>query len=105
MGMFDGVYNHTFEFGAYEIDTRPQNGIVTASEAYALDSKYDDGKPGTGSVLMRPTWQLCAVKNNGFYGNSATQAETSDSTTAVYNIAKNLNICVFEFTDVFKDFK
>lgn len=101
MGMFDNVYNHTFEFGAYEIDGRPINGIVTASEAYALDSKYDDGKPGTGSVLMRPTWQLCAVKAT----DTSTQAGTSDYATAIYNTAKNLNICVFEFIDVFKDFK
>src|SRR5215831_1383376 len=45
---FDGVYNNSMEFGLYKVNEDPINPILTAKDMWALDSKIDDGKPGTG---------------------------------------------------------
>ncbi|MFO1241677.1 MAG: prepilin-type N-terminal cleavage/methylation domain-containing protein [Rickettsiales bacterium] len=52
--MFDGNYGHTFAVGAdsgYETITP----VFTTEEMQEIDSKLDDGKPGTGYVRVRST--------------------------------------------------
>ncbi len=93
---FNGIYAHTLELGAYSANTRPGSGIITASEAAALDTKIDDGKPGTGNMLVKITWQLCTVKPG-----TSTSPTSAEYDTAVYNFnaraASTDNICVLEF--------
>ncbi len=58
---FAGDYgNHNFEFGAkdtvYDEDTDAP--LLTPTEAYGIDSKIDDGKPGLGKVIVKH-WDEC----------------------------------------------
>ncbi len=93
-GAFDGVYNQLIEFGIYMPDDSPYNNVVTASEAYALDMKFDNGKPGTGKMRVLSD-SSCSMKPDG----SATA--TSDAAIAVYNIALAGKNCILQFPQAF----
>lgn len=85
--VFGKGYNHVFILGAhnYRSESPPMDLIadfsqpgflhlLTGSDAKFVDSKIDDGKPGTGKVqsfVENDTWVPCA--------------NSSDATTAVYN--------------------
>lgn len=48
--LFPGPYGNTMRFGGGEgVDQTP--GLITAEDAWNIDSKMDDGKPGTGVVM------------------------------------------------------
>lgn len=94
-GAFDGVYNQLIEHGLYMPDDSPYNNILTTTEAFALDSKFDDGKPGTGRLRVL-NLSRCPVKANG-----TTTAVSSDSNTAIYNIAETGKRCILEFPEAF----
>ncbi len=76
---FNGTWNHTMTFGKYLANDLPHAPIVSPAEAQALDSKYDDGKPGTGKIRVRYDMPLCTVKADGF-----TPATGTDTETALY---------------------
>lgn len=68
----------------------PSDGVaLTPEEAYAIDSKYDDGRPGYGSIItIRPAgaWANCVTSNT--------------QTVAAYNLSFALGpACSFIFPD------
>ncbi len=98
---FDGVYDHTLEYGRYNKDQRPTYGIITPKEAFEIDTKFDDGKPGTGNIraltrVSTATNYICAVKSDGI-----TMASTSDVDTAIYYMGTAGNQCSLLFPNLF----
>ena len=70
----------------------PAAGVLSASDAYRLDEKMDDGKPAYGMVLApKKSWPTAAA-----YGAlSALNCTTSDTpTSATYNTAASGKSCV-----------
>lgn len=47
---FDGYYGTYFEIGKDTPNWVPSGGFLTPKEAHRLDTKYDDGIPGTGNL-------------------------------------------------------
>ncbi len=95
-GAFDGVYNQLIEFGMYMPDDSPYNNILTAGESYALDSKFDDGKPGTGKLrVLSGGFSNCTVKPDG------NPTATSDADIAVYNVSLAGKECILMFPQAF----
>ena len=48
-------YGHVFVLGGYASNNFPVGAIMTPTEAYSTDTKFDDGVPSTGNIL---TWVL-----------------------------------------------
>ena len=73
----------------------PGYPLLTAAEAFSLDSKVDDGLPGLG------TWKSFEIGKDGYIPNcvlassSSTSAPTdgtySSESTAIYNVASKTN--------------
>ncbi|PZP85043.1 MAG: hypothetical protein DI582_06990 [Azospirillum brasilense] len=58
VGMFDGTYGHVLLLGNTGADPMGSTGTsppLKPEEAWNIDTKMDDGKPGTGSVLSPKT--------------------------------------------------
>jgi prepilin-type N-terminal cleavage/methylation domain-containing protein len=89
---FDGTYNHTFIVGANRPSAHPHNPCFTTQEALALDTKSDDGKPGTGSVVS-------LKGSNGFASEYC--ATTNNPLTAVYDQSRSGFQCNIIFRNVF----
>lgn len=57
----------------------PTNPVLTAEQAYSLDSKYDDGKPGAGTVMALNYDVMVNLTTGNLYGctsnNNASTAE------------------------------
>jgi prepilin-type N-terminal cleavage/methylation domain-containing protein len=75
---FDGSYGHVMTLGSYFANRCPNNPALTAREAQAFDSKYDDGLPAYGNVRT--------FKNGNPLNFSPNCATTAVSSTAQYNI-------------------
>ncbi|MEI7669188.1 MAG: hypothetical protein WCJ33_03805, partial [Pseudomonadota bacterium] len=52
---FDGNYGHVLYYGAYQSGLQPLSAAITASEAYNIDKKIDDGLPVSGNILAQKT--------------------------------------------------
>lgn len=95
---FNGDYYHTFEYGRYKDNSSPKNPVLTTNEMYALDSKFDDGKPGTGSLRTEinqgGTTVQCAL-------NSGALPLPANNFTATYNLTISGNLCVLNFPNAF----
>lgn len=50
---YAAVYNHTFTFGSKIAASITAGPLLTPEEAWNIDTKIDDGKPGRGAVLPR----------------------------------------------------
>jgi prepilin-type N-terminal cleavage/methylation domain-containing protein len=87
---FPGSYN-AFYLG-FEIDgNRPLGGGLSAHDAWNIDTKIDEGLPGTGSVRT-------FLPSSGYAGNCAS---TNVATTAVYNVTQTAKQCTMIFRMVF----
>lgn len=80
---FDGLYGHVLRIaGLSEAATSlPATVFLTPEQALKVDSKFDDGKPGTGWVV---TPKFSAL------GNCSTSNTTSSS---VYNVSYSSEAC------------
>lgn len=91
-GFFAGNYGNTIEFGAQDAAGQDDTwqAIITPVEAQSIDTKMDDGLPGTGNV----------VSQNAAVYSCAT---TSNHATALYNTTSNPNVpqCSLEFKNAF----
>jgi type II secretory pathway pseudopilin PulG len=83
-GWFNGSFGHTFFLGLYHSGSPgsiPDYPSFTTSEALALDTKYDDGLPGTGNIVVyTPAWSAnCATSaaSTAQYKVSATGLQCS----------------------------
>lgn len=92
---FAGEYYNTLAFGGSTVTSWPYGGIISAKEAYVLDDKFDDGRPGTGIIRTPAATQMVALGN----GNCV----SSDSAaTAVYNRGVSGDKCMLLFMDNYK---
>ncbi len=89
---FNGTYDHTLQYGLYEANSIPRKGALTADEAFSLDSKFDDGRPGTGAMRV--------IRNNTD-PNCTTSTLAADTFTATYNISTGGNNCALLFPRAF----
>lgn len=76
--------------GVIPTGNEPSDGpVLTPEEAYAIDSKFDDGRPGYGSIITyRPAglWSNCVTSNT--------------QTVAAYNLSYALGAaCAITFPD------
>lgn len=49
---FDGVYGNTMYIGLYDPANPPDIGFLKPEEMWNIDTKVDDGKPGTGKLVV-----------------------------------------------------
>jgi len=50
VSVYPGSYKHLMTFGAIHTGAAPDNPLFTPGEAWNIDTKLDDGQPGTGVV-------------------------------------------------------
>lgn len=93
---FDGDYGTMLEYGSPYLNEDPWRYILTAHEMWALDSKIDDGKPGTGYLMVTIVGNNCTAKADG-----VTASTSSDSQTAIYRATSTGIFCALRFTNVF----
>jgi prepilin-type N-terminal cleavage/methylation domain-containing protein len=51
--IFEGVYNHRLVFGAQATNASLNSPVLKPEEAWNIDTKLDDGRPGLGTVKTR----------------------------------------------------
>ena len=78
---------HYIIFGAFPNSPVGPNAILTPAEAFAIDTKNDDGKPGYGKVKTS--------HDSAGHPNCAT---TTDESTAVYDLDFSELSCALTFT-------
>lgn len=91
-----GDYGSMMGFGAARTGSWPYKGVLTPEEAWNIDTKMDDGKPGTGKVFARDYV--------GFAAAAATKCTTSVSSTDFagdYNLGNTPVSCAFHFLKVY----
>ena len=97
MGYGDGtlVYlgapmgRHSFIFGGETAGTWNVTPVLSASDAWAIDSKFDNGKPSSGSIL---------AGRNAVAWAPATNCQTTDvANTADYNVTVSGVQCILIF--------
>lgn len=84
--LYQANYKHVFEFGAqdYVYHGDPWVPVITAGEAFNIDTKFDDGMPGTGNIMVQnPNADNCATNYN--------------HTTAQYNMGTQSYSCQLLF--------
>lgn len=59
-GLWRDRYGHLLNLGAFTSGNYTKNPIMSASEAYDIDQKVDDGVPGTGRVRA---WRTSVLAN------------------------------------------
>lgn len=88
-GTYAIFYPNTFWFGITGGgNARPQNPNLKPEEAWNIDTKMDDGKPGTGKIVMR----------SGYAWGNASACSTSTSFsdfTGEYNLSVSAVSCSF----------
>ncbi len=89
---FSGTYSNTFYFGAPMTGDITINPALTTMDAFSADSKIDDGKPGTGSIVS-------SKGSNGYASQNC--ATTNSETTAAYDIARAGVQCYLIFRRAF----
>lgn len=88
----DGTLLQNFygNWGQFGNDAAVDNGdpVLRPEEAWNIDTKLDDGKPGTGSVVIRQ-WSTC------------TNAASATDTTTSYNLSSTAIGCTLVFPRIF----
>lgn len=80
-------------FGATLSAATPVGGILNPGEAFSIDTKIDDGKPGQGSVIAR---------SSSFFGSgSCTNAADTNDLNADYALTVQTPQCAFIFLKFF----
>lgn len=88
---FFSAPHNAFGFGGQTSNNASTQGLLTASDAYALDKKFDDGLPATGGIngLVKGT----------VYGNE--NCTTATDRTALYATTDSTALCALIFPDAF----
>jgi prepilin-type N-terminal cleavage/methylation domain-containing protein len=81
-GIFPGEYGNTMQISLpYYRYTDHSLDILTPEEASSIDQKFDDGKPGTGSVRTFNTqWMRCVTSDDPTTSQYATASLYQDDT-------------------------
>ena len=90
---FDANIGNGMEFGSVFANNDPYLAVFKPEDAYNIDTKLDDGKPGTGKVLARDV--------SGFSGTNCTTATASSQTSATYYLTNTAIRCTMIFPQAF----
>lgn len=85
---FDLDYDNVYEFGASFVGYDTGAPILKPEEAWNLDMKFDDGKPGKGAMVVR-FWDDC------------TDASSTTDYDADYALSTDSVVCTLGFRKVF----
>ncbi len=86
-------YETMFVFGALKTAGLPENPVLTPAEAWGIDKKIDDGKPGTGNLMSR-LWDTCTnAATNGYLTDA-------DRKSAEYLLSDNTPQCALLFQNI-----
>lgn len=80
---WQGTYNLILYVGASPGNTRPHSPSFSPEEALAIDTKYDDGKPGLGTLRIWKDQSSCRTDTNPQLANYPTGI-TTPSCTFIY---------------------
>lgn len=87
-------YGNHFRFGTKNGTALFYNSALKPEEAWNIDTKLDDGKPGTGRVIAY-NWDNCTdAASNG-------NPTVLDRTGAQYLLSQNSVLCALSFTKAF----
>jgi prepilin-type N-terminal cleavage/methylation domain-containing protein len=86
-GLFDGDYGNAFIIGAMSSGALPSNPLLKPEEAWNIDAKVDDGKPGIGNVRAA-NWGTCS--------NAANSADVNTT----YKVTSRTIACVLIFANI-----
>lgn len=93
--MFASEYGNTLTYGATINGCNPVGGLLVPDEAWNVDTKLDDGKPGLGRLLTRVS---CAVDGCSPGCNTATtSAGATTASTAEYALGGTTRACSFYY--------
>ena len=87
---FDGYYGNVFIFGGAEAGGVTESAILRPDEAWSIDSKIDDGYPGTGKIV---TYELTGPNCSDTTATSASNI----ALTARYKISNPATTCMLVF--------
>lgn len=88
---FDGQYGNSFSIGSGDTANLSYPNSLTPPEAWNIDTKMDDGMPGTGKIVMR-----CLTG----YGGCTTGSLSTD-TTASYRLNATAMVTGLYFRNAF----
>lgn len=92
---FDGQYNNFMELGMPIANEQPIGPILKPEEIWNIDTKMDDGKPGTGKLVARASpLSSCTTAT----GSTAAQAAAISSD---YLLTGTSVACALIFRDLF----
>lgn len=80
-GYFDGNYTRPLFIGKANAGNLPNNPFLKPKEAYRIDDKYDDGRPGAGNIRTRT------------FAVMPDCVTTNVATTAAYQTGKTIQSC------------
>jgi prepilin-type N-terminal cleavage/methylation domain-containing protein len=91
---FNGTYENYFQFGLPAVSNGlPWTGFASPEEAWNIDTKMDDGKPGQGKLFARDP--------GGMTGTNCTTATGGAQTNADYYLVNMSKNCSFMFRQAF----
>lgn len=85
---FRGNYGNSFTFGSQATNEYPDSAAISPEEAWNIDSKMDDGRPGLGSVM--------AVRHS-----TCTNATGQADTGTTYRLDSSAIACGLSFNKAF----
>ncbi|MGB1540048.1 MAG: hypothetical protein ACPG80_03730, partial [Rickettsiales bacterium] len=85
---FEGEYGHIFRLGIENSPWTASQPVAPPEDAWNIDKKLDDGKPGTGSVR---------IENR----NICTDSAAADDWEADYLLTTSVDTCTIMFTNAF----
>ncbi len=83
-----GMYGNFFAFGGTQVGWYTDAGVMEPREIAGIDTKYDDGKPMSGHILV-VWWDKCAI------------ATSETDVNGTYNLANRARACGAYFTQIF----
>lgn len=86
---FEGAYGNQYIFGAQAVDGVTEGPVLKAEEAWNIDSKMDDGKPGTGLVRGYEAYTNCQ--------DAGTSTTVALAGTANYKLSDTSISCMLMF--------
>jgi type II secretory pathway pseudopilin PulG len=86
--MYPGTYGHIYYLGISRPNWEPFDPFMTPAEAWNIDTKIDDGKPGTGKIR---SWLYGNV--TGWASAMANCADNADPNLAKYSVQRTTKDC------------
>lgn len=87
---FDLDYGNYYHFGSKIDDWEMGGELLTPEQAWNIDTKFDDGKPGKGNVIARYWDEACSIADTA-------GTEANDNFEASYNLSETSEQCALFF--------